>query len=500
MYMEQREQQDFVAWSLYTGPSKFANIIDDPSCYWVLGAWDGVNQDTSSSEIKKDIDMRIGLVMSAFEQALPHFKTPDRHFVLPEFFFRCKQGPYPNVPVEGEQLPFEYIINQCTKQILECIPKTDDSCYSIVIGSVLTSNVEDYTTLLNLKEVQDRLEELNNLNLFYAQGSELTTNTSKSTQWRRIRKRVPHYNNAEMNTLHQEKYAIKNAVHRLNVFMEKVRHQPLCTVSNKGAYFYIPKNRTPEVYVYEKQNNSMIDLTMGIKKGEELIVNGITEWMCNYPSQTLYTGDKHHSPYSRAARFSPSDKKGIDFGVEVCLDHSYQRLRRTVGMIELHGAYADNYPLHKQIISSGSCQIYDYSVATHPNSVIFNADGCAAVDYDSKYNKKILEGKSGTWKGVACGVYTLCTQSKWQGKDSNPYYSHSQLAFTTTDSFIDGFDNKLGVNNLKAHTYTIDDKGNPTNPLTDSYEVTIIEVKETSPEVTTLFAAGAGELHYYGPQ
>jgi hypothetical protein len=47
-------------------------------------------------------------------------------------------------------------------------------------------------------------------------------------------------------------------------------------------------------------------------------------------------------------------EKLMDIGVEICLDHAYMRLRKTVGMTQANGASIDNYPLYKQfIISTG---------------------------------------------------------------------------------------------------------------------------------------------------
>ncbi|MCI5224609.1 MAG: hypothetical protein D3924_18565 [Candidatus Electrothrix sp. AR4] len=213
---------------------------------------------------------------------------------------------------------------------------------------------------------------------------------------------------------------------------------------------------------------------------------------------TLYSiikGDKQTDQFSTYSRFTPHSRPKSDVGVEICLDHRLQRLRRTVGMTKACGADADNFPLFKQIIPSGGMQILDYCVAAEKSCAIFNADGCDKVY--CKYGDEttvILNGEAGKFKGITCGVYNQTIQSKWSCKDGNTYYSHSQLAFTTQDSVIGGFNNALGFDNQKALTYDATEE-NPCNIHTDAYNPNIISLEAD----TDLFAASTGEIHYYEP-
>lgn len=476
------EQFDFTAWSLYTGPSYLKTIINDPDCPWVVGQWDGVNADTSAAEIKKDLDQRIQLVVNGFKQAQGSYKTYNRHFVIPEFFFHCKQGPYPNIKVDGQLYPFDYITTQLHKQLAACIPN-DENYYYIVIGSVLTSNVADYTTLLNSAAVKERQDQLNAI---LPKGLSKSLKAFGHAAWkRRLSNRALHTENSELNAL--------------NNFMLMARANPLCTVRNRGAFFNFHKTLIPDgkVYIYEKQYESTVDLTMGMFDASGKVTpNGmITEWIGNYPSYSILSGDKQTNQFSNFARFTPPFAGYSDYGVEICLDHRLQRLRRTVDMSMANGAAADNYPLFKQIIPSGGMQILDYSVAAAKNSVIFNADGCDKIYYVyTDPNSYILNGNAGKFKGITCGVYTQSVQSKWLARDGNTYYSHSQLAFTTNDSNVGGFNNALGLNNPKGKTYNgpID---KPYNVLTDSFYPVITVLPGESP----LFAGSTGELHYYQP-
>jgi hypothetical protein len=475
------EQFDYSAWSLYTGPSELKTIINDPSCSWVVGQWDGINANSSKEEIKKDIDYRIQIIIDNLKQIIPQFKTYNRHFVIPEFFFHCVEGPYPNIKVDGENYPFEYIVLSLKKELKALIPN-DNNYYTIIIGSTLTSNIEDYASFLNSDAVLQRQAELNAI---LPKGIHNLCKAHDNYKWKRSL---------------DFKLSENKDLDLLNSFMKSARSNPLCTVRNRGAYFHFNKTMMEdvEVFLYEKQNESTVDLTMGIfDSNGKITTNGmITEWLGNYPSYSILSGDKQTSTPSTYARFTPSFFGSSDIGVEICLDHRLQRLRRTVDMSIVNGAAADNYPLFKQFIPSGGMQILDYSVAATKNAYIFNADGCDKIytDYTDP-NSVILNGESGKFKGITCGVYNQSIQSKWTGRDTQTYYSHSQIASTTNESSIEGFNNALGLNNIMATTYNGSEQA-PSNARTDSFNPTIFPTEITE----NVFALNEGEIHYYNPE
>ena len=478
------EQFEFTSWSVYTGPSYLKTIIPDENCPWIVGQWDAINNDAKEGEIKNDIDARIDMVINNLQKVIPLYKTYNRHFVIPEFFFRCKQGPYPYLKVDGKNYPLEYIRLQMQERLKGVIPN-DNNYYTVVIGSVLTSNVVNYDVFLNSPQVQERLDQLNQL----LAGKLNFSNANGPVSWRRT-SMIPKQHlqaNPDLNVL--------------NNFMNECRANPFCTVRNRGVYFHFNRSmmEVPESFVYEKQYESKVDLTMGMFDAQGKIQTGgmITEWMGNYPSYNILNGDKQTGgQYSTNARFTPKFMGNVDVGVEICLDHRLQRLRRTVDMCTQNGAAADNYPLFKQIIPSGGMQILDYSVAADKNCVIFNADGCDKIYYVyTDPNSYILNGEAGIFRGITCGVYNQSIQSKWKGYDGNIYYSHSQLAFCTNGSNIGGFNNALGLNNPKATTFEGTSE-NPYNILTDSYNPTMILLGGD----TKLFAAGMGEIHNYFPK
>ena len=489
------QQFEFTAWSIYTGPSYLQNIYEGSS--WVVGKWDAINNDTSAAEIKADIDARIDSVINAFQKALPCYKTYNRFFIIPEFFFRCKQGPYPYLKVDGEDYPVAYIQKKLKERLSEIIPN-DNNYYNIFSGTVLTSNITDYNQFLASAPVTERMEKLNkclndqNGDLF----RHAVSKQHKAVSW--YRENIANNKKTQLNRHTFSNYKVNNSSTALDNFMKEARENPLCTVRNRGVFFVYNRTMMDEMqsFICEKQYESTVDLTMGMFKGDKLNHDGmITEWMANYPSISILGGDKDTDNFSTCARFTPKFLWNSDFGVEICLDHRKQRLRRTVDMCIQNGADADNFPILHQIISSGGMQILDYSVGADRSSSIFNADGCDKIyKVYGDDNTVILKGESGIFTGITTGVYNKSVQSKWTGNDGQIYYSHSQLAFCTNESKIDGYNNALELNNKKAQTFN-GTQEDPSNNLTDLYGPMIIT--DGMKEATSLFGATTGELHYY---
>jgi hypothetical protein len=478
---------DFTAWSIYTGPSNLKSVYEGSN--WITGQWDAINDAVSASEIQRDIEARINLITNTFQTILDRHKTWNRFFIIPEFFFRCKQGPYPYLKVDGVDYPLEYIQKRLKEELTKIIP--NDNCYyNFFSGTVLTSNISDYSQFLASAPVVERMKELNRC-LAIEDGAALRSFSSKQPAVTWNREIFNHDRKEGLKTSSGSSDALDN-------FMKQARMNPLCTVRNRGLYLHFNKTMMQEMesFICEKQYESTVDLTMGILRDGKIEHGGmITEWMAGYPSISILGGDKQADSFSTNARFTPRFLGFSDVGVEICLDHRKQRLRRTVDMCRNNGADVDNYPLWNQIISSGGMQILDYAVAAHGEQSIFNADGCDKIyKVYGDDSTVILNGEAGIFTGIATGVYSKSVQSKWAGKDGQTYYSHSQLAFCTKDSKVGGFNNARGLKNDMAQTYT-GSQDTPSNPQTDSCEPQIIS--DGLRQATDLFGATTGELHHY---
>ena len=300
----------------------------------------------------------------------------------------------------------------------------------------------------------------------------------------------------------------------LNALIKSYRADPLCTVRNRAGILKIGAEGV-EARVIEKQNESTVDLTMGEGSvmpgsGLQLSLGGmITEWMGNYPSISIISGDKQYRTDDkgalqnpRAARMTFTDPvwkedQVLELGAEICLDHRLQRLRRTVGMSKSRGASTDNPALDVQLIPSGGMQILEYSVAAGANGAIFNADGCDPIlNIYTNAGKNVIKGSGTAPNTVACGVYASMAQTL-VSKDGFDYYSHSQLAFRSGADQMTGFSYAEGTSNRNGATFATDFPDKIGNEHLDAYAAPqVVPVKDSDPsETNEYFTAGLGELH-----
>ena len=484
----------YAAWALYTGPANVAPLWKDS--VWITGTWTGLNEDLSRKAIQADIDSRVRCLVEAFRIARGCLhdaqKSRGLHvFIAPEFFFHCKQGPYPNVQIGGNS-PWRYLRAKL-EAALENVGLLQDESWIFLCGSILTCSEVDFEGLLQSEEARRRLRKLNALmkHLVAERGLERVEDFAP---------RAPHIRGLSF-LMHRQGLQRQNrseAEQDIGSLMNECRADPLCIVRNRGLAFTLSTSGTTSTG-YEKQNESTVDLTMGrlvnTHHGPQLDpANMITEWVVGYPSISIIDGDKQVETTPLAARYTittlPAAAQPVEVGVEICLDHGLQRLRRTVGMTISGGAAADNPPLDLQLIPSGGMQILDYAVSAGANGVVFNGDGSdPIIDAYTPEGKPIIED-SGTFRQITCGVYASSAQTMIQ-RDAK-YYSHSQLSFRFGGE-LNGYNNALGSGNSNGATFN----GHPPkNPALDGYPEAI-RIPIAFDERDNLFAAGFGEVHVY---
>ncbi len=482
----------YAAWALYTGPAKVTPLWTNSR--WIAGEWNGGNRDTTAAQIKNDIDARLGCIMKTF--AMTRAAIPDarkeagrNYFVIPEFFFHSRQGPYPYLKINGAY-PFEYIctfFQDLLSQIQVGLLKNE--AWLVCIGSIMTCNVTDINGLLASSAVKERLDALNAemKNLSAEKGYKSANDFHKGA--------------AHIKAFSYLKTAdpVSDAEKAIDDLMNLYRANPLCIVRNRGAIFNLT-SADIACSGYEKQCESTVDLTMG-----KLVTDGktcrlehggmITEWAAGYPSISILNGDKNCIDAPLASRISvPGRSPGaaaLETGVEICLDHRLKRLRRTVGMIKATGAAQDNPSLAVQLVPSGGMQLLDYSVSAGSSGAMFNSDGCDPIltRYDDT-GKPVIEG-SGVFKQITAGVYASSAQTMVQLE--KPYYSHSQLSFRYGSQDMTGYNNASGTKNDNGPTC---DPAAKKNAALDSYPPAR-RITVTGIDVAALFAAGPGELHLY---
>ncbi len=480
-------KNNFFAWSLYTAYRNPVTIGN-----WVAAAWPG-QAITNAQDMQRDIDFRIDMFVEALKVAIACTANCNnwvRYFVVPEFYFHSAHGPYPGLTID-DRSAFEYLMSQLAKRLKDTLVDSSDagSDWVICTGSVLTTHVTDIAHFLTGAEVQRRLTTLN-------------AAYTRATQQNAVPVLTSHIGLVRLKSLRTEPQP-RTHYDEFNALVNAYRQDPLCTVRNRAGIFVYNGGSTGEIlrYSIEKQAESTVDLTLGVLQNGKIDTGGqITEWLANYPPVSIINGDNQGTGtgiYRKPGARMPivSYRKNVELGAEICLDHRLQRLRRTVDM-------TGNSPLDIQLVPSGGMQLLNYGIAGGSSGAIFNADGCDYIldQYNSDGQPVITkngEASSGTTKQVITGVYTASAQTRSEGADGTPYFSHSQLAYRTTDAGPSGYVNPESTENPGGVTYT-GDVSSPANQYLDLYNEPVVQaVTSSSEQVDDYFTAGLGEVHQY---
>ena len=433
----------FIGYAIPTTPSNLVSIGDPNGPGAVAGTYLGYHDPHSNPEkiIQNDIQGRIDIVKNAVDTARENLPDEDgviNVFVAPEFYFHGTRGPYifPDPRFDPIHIVKEKVARTFT-------PK-DYPHWIFVFGSVVTSLMKNQDTILT---------------------SDSTTTRNKivkcmSEQW-------------------LEAYGpLKDVIFDMLVNFIKVCHSyPCCEVRNRSVILsnipiYPPLNKVdstlPNIMTTEKYFVSNEDFVLY----DPLDPGGketVTEQMTAYPPIDLSAGDVKKTVFDEYAIFSQvlfgenPVNPVINYGIEICLDHSDTRLRRNI----------DNEPgiggIHVQIIPSCGMQIICPSVAAEHNGFVFNCDGQYPLNKEDK-------GKS-IFNGVNC-LYA-------NYKSGKNYAAHTQLARVEKEA-------KGGNPNSRYSS-------NATFKELDPANIDVISVR--SPKKVNLdeyFAGGPGELHIYG--
>lgn len=483
-------ERTYVAWSLHTGPQNFSPIEKNSS--WICGNWNGIK------DPKKDIEERVKLLVEAFTTSRKELKKQQilkstNVFLIPEFYFHSNRGPYPRrIKLDEKNCceSFDYISKTLLKAFQELEIKGKES-WIICCGSALTCNINDIDKFLDGEEVKERLEKLNKcINEDETEANKIKS--EKKEKFPIISKFVRGFNHGLKDVSNDKTQVLPSSI---DILMNQYRQDPLCIVRNRGVLLKVNFNegKINDVlsWGYEKQALSTVDLTMGIENNHKLETGGqITEWLGGYPSISTINGDKNtmkginDNLTSSGARITiPNEKKTLQIGVEICLDHRLQRLRRTVKM-------KNNFPLDIQLIPAGGMQILDYSVAAKEKGVIFNCCGCdPIIDPYGSTGKQVIQN-TGKRIGLITGVFTQSNQLMKKVNDQE-YYSHSQIAFRADDD-MEGYCNVKGYFNKKGKTFDSKTKVNQNLEEFENFNVNLENLDSKS-----IFPAGAGELNVY---
>lgn len=297
-------------------------------------------------------------------------------YVAPEFYFHGTQGPY--LYGHDDPDPADFILDE----LRQAFPASDFPDWTLVCGSAITSRVQDIGAIL----------------------------ASNSTQVR----------NAVVQSLSEQWLAafgpLNGVVFDMLVnFIKNCHGYPCMEVRNRAMIVSNVALDTPthslgaDRMTCEKYFVSNEDFILYDTTGRKDVV---TEQMTAYPFIDLSHGDLKATAKDKYAIFrqnyGPENfPQYVDFGVEICLDHSDVRLRRNID----HEPWPQPVDaLHVQIIPSCGMQIAAPSVAADAMGFVFNCDGQYALDATNG------TASAGLQSGVQC-VYANYIDS------TNPAYA-----------------------------------------------------------------------------
>jgi hypothetical protein len=429
----------FIGYAIPTTPANMVAIGNPNGPGAVAGTYLGL------TDFQADVRARIAVLKNAAEvarAALPPGEAPGsvlNLFVAPEFYFHGTQGPY--LYGHDDPDPADFILDE----LRQAFPASDFPDWTLVCGSAITSRVQDIGAIL----------------------------ASNSTQVR----------NAVVQSLSEQWLAafgpLNGVVFDMLVnFIKNCHGYPCMEVRNRAMIVSNVALDTPthslgaDRMTCEKYFVSNEDFILYDTTGRKDVV---TEQMTAYPFIDLSHGDLKATAKDKYAIFrqnyGPENfPQYVDFGVEICLDHSDVRLRRNID----HEPWPQPVDaLHVQIIPSCGMQIAAPSVAADAMGFVFNCDGQYALDATNG------TASAGLQSGVQC-VYANYIDS------TNPAYAgHTQLARVQQPA-VGGDPNRSGSNNASFQTLE-----------TDGMAVLPVPV---IPELAQCFAGGQGAVHVYGLQ
>jgi len=431
----------FIGYPIPTTPSQVIPIGNPNGPGAVAGTY------LAAPSFSQDVAIRIAVLKNAVDTAraaLP--KDPagavTNVFVAPEFFFHGLQGPYIYGP--QEQDPVATLL----EALVAAFPPSDYPDWTFVFGSAISARIDAPERVFGTNSVTVRNAVVETL----------------SQQW-------------------QASFGPLQAVifDMLVNFIKNCHAYPAVEVRNRALLVSGIPLSTPakqldvDNMTTEKYYDSNEDFILYDVAGKK---NVVTEQMTAYPQIDLTAGDLKHSPYDKYAIFrqnygATDFPRYVDFGLEICLDHSDFRLRRNI----------DNEPfpksgdaVHVQLIPSCGMQIILQGVATDANGLVFNCDGQYALD------SSVGQPQAGVQSGVQC-IYANYVDPKPVDPRYSKYAGHTQLARVATPAVGDD-PNAPGSKNATFDKLSASD-------------VTVLAVKPIK-DLDTCFAGGPGELHVYG--
>lgn len=431
----------FIGYAIPTTPGDLVPIGNPNGPGAVAGVYLG------NDDFETDISSRISVLKNAVDLAksnLPQNEDPTsiiNVFVAPEFYFHGTQGPYIYAP--GENEPATLIL----EQLQQTFTASEYPNWTFVFGSVITAQVENIQNVYESNYATVRNSVVRNL----------------AENWQKA------YGPLQDVVFDMLVNFIKNCHSYPNLEVRDIGLvvSNLALSSSANNQEFEGSGMTTEKYFVSNEDLLLYETGNPTK-------NVVTEQMAAFPMIDLSGGDLKRSNTDKYAVFrqqygSDNFPQYMDFGIEVCLDHSDVRLRRNINNEPWNNPSVD--AIHIQLIPSCGMQIAAGSVAADANGFVFNCDG--------QYN---LDSTTTPQSNVQSGVN--CVYSNYY-VNSN-YAAHTQLASVLTPAT--GSDPASdGSNNATFKTLS-----------TDNILVIPVTTTPLGPDFQNYFAGGYGQVHIYG--
>jgi hypothetical protein len=201
-----------------------------------------------------------------------------------------------------------------------------------------------------------------------------------------------------------------------------------------------PDPTYPQGLSVEKKFISNEDFVLNLSR------NTFAEEDVGYPDIDEKDGEDKQTAFDDLSIFTIG---GIKFGIEVCIDHAYSRLRRN--------RRPDTELIQIQLVPSCGMQIKQGSIIAGKNGLVFNCDG----QYDN----------------LGASSQPNATDSVWTPTES--HRAHTQLTAVVTPCIGE----KPGIHDA----------------VVTSPSVTVKQLMIKDSTASQLFAYGPGEVHVYSP-
>lgn len=430
----------FIGYAIPTTPGNLIPIGNPNGPGAVAGTYLG------NPDMKTDIDNRILVLKNAVDIAKNALPSEDpasiiNLFVAPEFYFHGVEGPY--VYSDTETDPADFVL----QKLQETFPASEYPNWTFVFGSAITAQVANLQNVYDSNYAEIRNSVVRNL----------------SENWQKA------YGPLQDVVFDMLVNFIKNCHSYPNM---EVRNRAMIvsnialSSSSTNEPFESPTMST-EKYFVSNEDFLLYEASTPPKQV-------VTEQMTAYPMIDLSGGDLKRSERDQFSVFRQNYGSGnfpnyMDFGIEICLDHSDVRLRRNIKNEPWSNPAVDN--IHVQIIPSCGMQIVAESVAADKNGFVFNCDGQYNLDATTTPQANVQSG-------VNC-AYTNYIQN-------STYSAHTQLATVLQPA--------TGPNPAP------DGSNNATFQQMQTTDVVSIPVTATplGNDFGNYFAGGTGQVHIYG--